>query len=265
MTPQALLNTFFFFFFFCPHHLSVERSYNSNHACCLDRKRREITLAMERMFLLYSLFFCCFCFILFSFFFCYNRKISVVIVLLYNFIYIFFKHKQMIILLCLLKEKKKNFFNSLNQFSSLYIPYRYTNSYPAFHSKKNHFNFYNNIKISIFNIFLLRLTGYLRYQKWTMNEILILFTIVSTHFPFWFGVKLLHDIFFFFFFFFLMSLNHTWLSRLGLQNTLTASLQRGKTLPMNVLNMTLNHLMVKFQELSGIRSTPSLPSLPGPL
>ena len=37
-------------------------------------------------------------------------------------------------------------------------------------------------------------------------------------------------------------------SQMGLQNTLTASLQRGKTCPpISVLDMTLNNLMVRFQ------------------
>ena len=36
----------------------------------------------------------------------------------------------------------------------------------------------------------------------------------------------------------------TWL---GLQNTLTASLQRGKTPPMSVLDMTPNNLMVRLK------------------
>ena len=35
-------------------------------------------------------------------------------------------------------------------------------------------------------------------------------------------------------------------SRLGLKNTLTTPLQRGKTPPMSVLNMTQNNLMVRF-------------------
>ena len=40
----------------------------------------------------------------------------------------------------------------------------------------------------------------------------------------------------------------SWPSRLGLQNTLTASLQRGKTpLPTSVLYITLNNLMVRLQ------------------
>ena len=38
-----------------------------------------------------------------------------------------------------------------------------------------------------------------------------------------------------------------WPSQLGLQNTLTASLQRGKLPPTNVLDMTLNNLMVRLQ------------------
>ena len=38
-----------------------------------------------------------------------------------------------------------------------------------------------------------------------------------------------------------------WPSQLGLQNTLTAVLQRGKTPPMSVLDMTLNNLIVMFQ------------------
>ena len=37
-------------------------------------------------------------------------------------------------------------------------------------------------------------------------------------------------------------------SRLGLKNTPTASLQRGKTPPTSVLDMTLNNLMVRFQQ-----------------
>ena len=38
-----------------------------------------------------------------------------------------------------------------------------------------------------------------------------------------------------------------WPSRLELQNTQTASLQRGKTPPINVLDMTLSNLMVRLQ------------------
>ena len=38
-----------------------------------------------------------------------------------------------------------------------------------------------------------------------------------------------------------------WTSRLELQNTLTASLQKGKTPPKSVLDMTLNNLMVRLQ------------------
>ena len=38
-----------------------------------------------------------------------------------------------------------------------------------------------------------------------------------------------------------------WPSRLGLQNTLTASLQRGKTPSTSVLDLTLNNLMVRLQ------------------
>ena len=37
-------------------------------------------------------------------------------------------------------------------------------------------------------------------------------------------------------------------SRLGLQNTLTAHLQRGKNAPTIVLDMTLNNLIVRFQQ-----------------
>ena len=40
------------------------------------------------------------------------------------------------------------------------------------------------------------------------------------------------------------------------------------TPPTNVLDMTLNNLMVRFQQcysFGGMRRTPSLPSLPGPL
>ena len=53
-----------------------------------------------------------------------------------------------------------------------------------------------------------------------------------------------------------------WPSQLELQNTPTASLQRDKTSPMSVLDMTLNYLMV---ELWGMQSTPLLSSLPGSL
>ena len=54
-------------------------------------------------------------------------------------------------------------------------------------------------------------------------------------------------------------------SQLGLYNTPTASLQRGKTpTSKRVLDMTLSNLMV-ILELWGIRSTPSLPLLPGSL
>ena len=53
-----------------------------------------------------------------------------------------------------------------------------------------------------------------------------------------------------------------WSSRVGLQNTPTASLQRGKTLPTSVLDMILNNLMLELWEMW---STPSSPSLPGPL
>ena len=38
-----------------------------------------------------------------------------------------------------------------------------------------------------------------------------------------------------------------WPSRLGLQNTPTASPQRGKTPPTNVLDMTRNNLIVRLQ------------------
>ena len=57
-------------------------------------------------------------------------------------------------------------------------------------------------------------------------------------------------------------------SQLGLQNTLTASLQKSKTLPISVLDTTLINLMVEAQvmlELWGMWNTLWLPSLPGPL
>ena len=41
--------------------------------------------------------------------------------------------------------------------------------------------------------------------------------------------------------------NTHWTSWLGLQNTMTASLQRGKTFPTSTLDMTRNNLMVRFQ------------------
>ena len=58
-------------------------------------------------------------------------------------------------------------------------------------------------------------------------------------------------------------------SRPGLQNILTASLQRGKPLPhsMSVLDMTSKNLMVRLSnilKLWGMRSTPSLPLFSGP-
>ena len=45
-----------------------------------------------------------------------------------------------------------------------------------------------------------------------------------------------------------------------LQNTLTASLQRGKTSPMSALNMNLNNLMVRFQcwSFGGMQSINSI-------
>ena len=52
------------------------------------------------------------------------------------------------------------------------------------------------------------------------------------------------------------------------QNTLTALLQMDKTLPMNDLHMTLiksDGEVPVMLELWGMWSTPSLPSLPGPL
>ena len=57
-------------------------------------------------------------------------------------------------------------------------------------------------------------------------------------------------------------LSKSWPNQLGLQNTLTASQQRGKTFPTSDLDMTLNNLIVR---LWGMRRTPSLPSLPGQL
>ena len=60
----------------------------------------------------------------------------------------------------------------------------------------------------------------------------------------------------------------SWPSRLRLQNTLIASLQKGKIPAKSVLDMTLNnlmHLASVMLELWGMWSTPSLPSLPGTL
>ena len=45
-----------------------------------------------------------------------------------------------------------------------------------------------------------------------------------------------------------------WPSRLGLQNTPTSSLQKGKTTPTSVLDMTLNNLMIVMLELWGMWS-----------
>ena len=58
--------------------------------------------------------------------------------------------------------------------------------------------------------------------------------------------------------------SHThWPSQLGLQNTLTVSLQRGKIPSTSVLDMTDGDTSV-ILELWGMWSTPSLPLLPGP-
>ena len=55
-------------------------------------------------------------------------------------------------------------------------------------------------------------------------------------------------------------------SRLGLQNTPTASLQRGKTNGCPGYDTKQSHGEVPaVLELQGMRSTPSLPSLPGPV
>ena len=55
---------------------------------------------------------------------------------------------------------------------------------------------------------------------------------------------------------------YIWLSQLGLQNTPTASLQRGKTPPNKCPGY---HTKQSDGEAPGMQSTPSLPSLPGPL
>ena len=66
-----------------------------------------------------------------------------------------------------------------------------------------------------------------------------------------------------------LSLIFLWPSQLGLQNTLKASLQRGKTPSMCFFNMTLNKQSdgetPVMLELWGMQSTSLLPSLPGPL
>ena len=57
-------------------------------------------------------------------------------------------------------------------------------------------------------------------------------------------------------------------SRLGLQSTLTASLQMGKTAPNECPGYDTKQSdgeVPVMQELWGMRSTPSLPSLPGQL
>ena len=57
-------------------------------------------------------------------------------------------------------------------------------------------------------------------------------------------------------------------SWLGLENTLTASLQRGKTPPNECPGYDTKQSdceVPAMLELRGMRSTPSLPSLPGPL
>ena len=87
------------------------------------------------------------------------------------------------------------------------------------------------------------------------------FLLVSSHF---------NIIFLFLLFAFLLpfTLISSPVRYLGQQNTPTASLQRGNTpppyTPTSVLDLTLNTLMVRFQ-LRGMRSAPSLSSLPCPL
>ena len=58
----------------------------------------------------------------------------------------------------------------------------------------------------------------------------------------------------------------SWLSQLGLQNTMIASLQRSKTFPTNALDMTKQSdgEASVILELWGMQSTPSLALLPGP-
>ena len=59
-----------------------------------------------------------------------------------------------------------------------------------------------------------------------------------------------------------------WPSRLGLQNTPATYLQRCKTLPMSVLDITPNNLIVRLpycRSFGECRVPNSLPSLPGPL
>ena len=59
-----------------------------------------------------------------------------------------------------------------------------------------------------------------------------------------------------------------WSSRLGLQNTPTVSLQRGKTPPHGCPGYNTKQSdgeVPVMLELWGMQSTPSLPSLPGPL
>ena len=59
-----------------------------------------------------------------------------------------------------------------------------------------------------------------------------------------------------------------WPCQLGILNTQTASLQRGKTPPVSVLDMTLSKSDSEVPimlELWGMWSTPSLPLFPGPL
>ena len=62
---------------------------------------------------------------------------------------------------------------------------------------------------------------------------------------------------------FFLWLSLSWSCRLRLKNTPTAHLHGGKTLPTSVLYMTLNNLMVKFQQCHsfGMQSTPSWASL----
>ena len=52
---------------------------------------------------------------------------------------------------------------------------------------------------------------------------------------------------------FFSSLTRSWSSWIELQNTQITSLQRGKNLPKSVLEMTLNNLMVKFQQCWNFR------------
>ena len=97
------------------------------------------------------------------------------------------------------------------------------------------------IHITIFFLFLsdlirfICLTSYFIFYNYIYLSIIICWRIVI-----WYQV-------------FLSKTNHSWPSRFGLQNTLSASLPRDNTPQMSVLEMTQNNLILGMLGLWGIR------------